>query len=86
MHMAPRAAAWVEWAAWICNWRPSLPIIRQLRFEKGWASAHPFFSGVRLWLEMARAAHSRSDQAAELDAVNHAVQAHTGVGLRLTFF
>lgn len=28
------------------------------------------------WLEMAAAAHSRSDQAAELDAVSHAAQAH----------
>jgi hypothetical protein len=28
------------------------------------------------WLEMAAAAHSRLDQAAELDAVNHAVHAH----------
>jgi hypothetical protein len=21
MHMAPRAAAWVAWAEWICNYR-----------------------------------------------------------------
>jgi hypothetical protein len=29
------------------------------------------------WLEIAAAAHSRSDQAAEFDAVDHAIQAHT---------
>ena len=40
-----------------------------------WANMDP--GNAAPWLEMARAAHSRSDQAAELDAVNHAVQAHT---------
>lgn len=40
-----------------------------------WAHMDP--DNAAPWLEMARAAHSRSDQAAELDAVNHAVQAHT---------
>jgi hypothetical protein len=40
-----------------------------------WADMDP--DNAAPWLEMARAAHSQSDQAAELDAVNHAVQAHT---------
>jgi hypothetical protein len=40
-----------------------------------WANMDP--DNAAPWLEMARAAHSRSDQAEELDAVNHAVQAHT---------
>jgi hypothetical protein len=40
-----------------------------------WANMDP--DNAAPWLEMARAAHSRSDQAAEREAVNHAVQAHT---------
>jgi hypothetical protein len=40
-----------------------------------WANMDP--DNAAPWLEMARAAHSRSDHAAELQAVNHAVQAHT---------
>jgi hypothetical protein len=40
-----------------------------------WANMDP--DNAAPWLEMARAAHSRSDHAAELEAVNHAVQAHT---------
>lgn len=39
-----------------------------------WADMDP--DNAAPWLEMARAAHSRSDQAAELNAVSHAVQAH----------
>jgi hypothetical protein len=40
-----------------------------------WANMDP--DNAAPWLEMARAAHSRSDHAAELEAVNHAVHAHT---------
>jgi hypothetical protein len=39
-----------------------------------WAQMDP--DNAAPWLEMATAAHSRSDQAAERDAVAHAVQAH----------
>jgi hypothetical protein len=46
----------------------------QLSLSK-WADMDP--DNAASWLEMAAAAHSRSDQAAELEAINHAVQAHT---------